>query len=75
MLMAWARGATVMHQPITIKRYANTRLYHPGAGRYVTLEDLADMVEDEEDFVVTDAASGEDITRSLLQQIVRARHG
>ena len=53
------------------------RLYDPAAGRYVTLEDLADMVEDDEDFVVTDAETGEDITRSVLKQIIveRKRHG
>jgi polyhydroxyalkanoate synthesis repressor PhaR len=63
--------------PVTIKRYAYQRLYAPAAGRYVTLKDLAGMVEDEEAFVVRDAATGEDITPSILQQIIieRARHG
>ena len=63
--------------PVTIKRYAHQRLYAPAAGRYVTLEDLAGMVEDEEAFVVHDAESGEDITPSMLKQIIieRARHG
>ena len=43
----------------------------------MTLDDLAAMVEDEEDFVVNDAKTGEDITRSVLKQIIveRARHG
>jgi polyhydroxyalkanoate synthesis repressor PhaR len=62
-------------QTITIKRYGNRRLYEPEAGRYVSLEDLAAMVADERELVVTDATSGEDITRSVLQQIVQARHG
>jgi hypothetical protein len=64
-------------QPITIKRYANRRLYNPGAGGYVTLEELGAMVEDEEDFVVYDAATGDDLTHSVLKQIIveRARHG
>jgi polyhydroxyalkanoate synthesis repressor PhaR len=63
--------------PVTIKRYAHQRLYAPAAGRYVTVEDLASMVEDEAAFVVHDAASGEDITPSILKQIIieRARHG
>jgi len=63
--------------PVTIKRHAHERLYAPAAGRYVTLEDPAGMVGDEEAFVVHDAASGEDITPSTLTQIIieRARHG
>ena len=63
--------------PVTIKRYAHQRLYVPAAGRYVTLQDLAGMVVDEEPFVVRDAASGEDITPAILKQIIieRARHG
>jgi polyhydroxyalkanoate synthesis repressor PhaR len=63
--------------PVTIKRYAHQRPYAPAAGRYVTLEDLAGMVEDEKAFVVHDAASGEDITPSILKQIIieRTPHG
>lgn len=57
-------------QPITIKKYANRRLYNTGASTYVTLEDLAVMVKKGEDFVVFDAKSGEDITRSVLAQII-----
>src|SRR5690349_18613603 len=48
-------------EPITIKGYANRRLYHTGSGTDVTLTDLAGMVEDDEDFVVLDAAIGADI--------------
>jgi polyhydroxyalkanoate synthesis repressor PhaR len=61
--------------PVTIKRYPNQRLYNPGAGSYVSLEDLATMVENDEDFAVYDAKTGEDITRLVLRQIVRANHG
>jgi PHB/PHA accumulation regulator DNA-binding domain len=63
-------------EPVTIKRYANRRFYHP-AGRYVTLADLARMVEDDANSVILDAQSGEHITRSILQQIIlgRAKHG
>jgi polyhydroxyalkanoate synthesis repressor PhaR len=56
--------------PIQIKKYANRRLYHTGTSTYVTLEDLSKMVRDGEDFQVTDAKSGEDITRSVLAQII-----
>ena len=53
-----------------IKKYANRRLYHMGTSTYVTLEDLAGMVRAGEDFVVNDAKTGEDITRSVLAQIM-----
>jgi len=56
--------------PVTIKKYANRRLYNTGTSTYVTLEDLATMVKSGEDFVVYDAKSGEDITRSVLTQII-----
>jgi polyhydroxyalkanoate synthesis repressor PhaR len=61
--------------PITIKKYANRRLYNTGSSAYVTLEDLATMVKDGEDFVVFDAKSGEDITRSVLAQIIFEQEG
>ena len=57
-------------EPVTIKKYANRRLYNTGTSTYVTLEDLATMVKDGEDFVVYDAKSGDDITRSVLAQII-----
>src|SRR6478672_4785834 len=72
---AWA-GERVKHmaeeqkEPITIKKYANRRLYNTGTSTYVTLEDLAAMVKTGEDFVVYDAKTGEDITRSVLTQII-----
>jgi polyhydroxyalkanoate synthesis repressor PhaR len=56
--------------PTVIKKYANRRLYHTGTSTYVTLEDLAGMVREGEDFVVYDAKSGEEITRSVLTQII-----
>src|ERR671921_705337 len=56
--------------PTIIKKYANRRLYHTGTSTYVTLEDLARMVRAGEDFVVHDARSGEDLTRSVLTQII-----
>ena len=56
--------------PTTIKKYANRRLYNTGTSTYVTLEDLAAMVKEGEDFLVYDAKTGEDITRSVLAQII-----
>jgi polyhydroxyalkanoate synthesis repressor PhaR len=57
-------------EPIKIKKYANRRLYNTGTSTYVTLEDLATMVKNGEDFTVEDAKTGEDITRSVLTQII-----
>jgi polyhydroxyalkanoate synthesis repressor PhaR len=57
-------------EPTIIKKYANRRLYHTGTSSYVTLEDLSLMVREGEDFVVTDAKTGEDLTRSVLTQII-----
>src|ERR1700737_1629385 len=57
-------------QPITIKKYANRRLYNTGTSTSVTLEDRADMVKRGEDFLVNDAKTGEDITRQVLAQII-----
>ena len=55
---------------VLIKKYANRRLYHTVRSCYVTLEDLSQMVKDGVDFIVQDAKSGEDITRSVLNQII-----
>jgi polyhydroxyalkanoate synthesis repressor PhaR len=56
--------------PVTIKKYANRRLYNTGTSTYVTLDDLAVMVKKGEDFAVLDAKSGDDITHSVLTQII-----
>jgi len=53
-----------------IKKYANRRLYNTASSSYVTLDDLSSMVKAGEDFVVRDAKSGNDITRSVLTQII-----
>jgi polyhydroxyalkanoate synthesis repressor PhaR len=55
---------------IVIKKYANRRLYNTGTSTYVTLEDLAEMVKRNENFTVQDAKTGEDITHSVLTQII-----
>jgi len=62
-------------QPTTIKKYANRRLYNTGTSAYVTLEDLAEMVKKGEDFQVFDAKTGEEITRSVLTQIIFEQEG
>ncbi len=56
--------------PITIKKYANRRLYNTATSSYVTLDDLAVMVKAGDEFTVVDAKSGDDITRSVLTQII-----
>ena len=66
--MAKASGSD--NQPITIKKYANRRLYNTATSSYVTLDNLSQMVKDGVDFVVYDAKSGEDITRSVLTHII-----
>src|SRR5246500_2389105 len=57
-------------EPVIIKKYANRRLYNTGTSTYVTLEDLATMVKAGENFIVYDAKTNEDITRSVLTQII-----
>ena len=61
--------------PVTIKKYANRRLYNTGTSTYVTLEDLATMVKNGEDFEVFDAKTGDEITRSVLTQIIFEQEG
>jgi polyhydroxyalkanoate synthesis repressor PhaR len=56
--------------PILIKKYANRRLYNTATSSYVTLDSLCQMVRENVDFVVQDAKTGEDITRSVLTQII-----
>ena len=55
---------------ITIKKYANRRLYNTATSTYVTLENLAEMIKQGVVFNVYDAKTGEDITRSVLTQII-----
>lgn len=61
--------------PITIKKYANRRLYNTATSSYVTLDHLADMVKRGQEFNVFDAKSGDDITRSVLTQIIFEEEG
>lgn len=57
-------------EPVVIKKYANRRLYNTETSTYVTLDDLAAMVKGDRDFVVYDAKSGDDLTHSVLTQII-----
>lgn len=66
--MAKAKGGK--DGPTVIKKYANRRLYDTGRSSYVTLDDLCEMIKEGHDFVVLDAKSGEDLTRSVLTQII-----
>jgi polyhydroxyalkanoate synthesis repressor PhaR len=65
-----AEGTATDKTPIVIKKYANRRLYNTATSSYVTLDHLAQMVKDNVEFAVYDAKSGEDITRSVLTQII-----
>ena len=58
------------NKPIVVKKYANRRLYNTASSSYVTLDDLAKMIQEGADFAVYDAKTGEDITRSVLTQII-----
>jgi polyhydroxyalkanoate synthesis repressor PhaR len=62
-------------QPVVVKKYANRRLYNTESSSYITLDNLADMVRQGRDFVVYDAKTGEDITRSVLTQIIVEEEG
>jgi polyhydroxyalkanoate synthesis repressor PhaR len=65
-----APAAEAPRPPVVVKKYANRRLYNTESSSYVTLEDLAAMVRQGRDFTVSDAKSGDDITRSVLTQII-----
>jgi polyhydroxyalkanoate synthesis repressor PhaR len=57
-------------EPVVIKKYATRRLYDTGRSDYTTLDDVAQLVKDGKDFIVVNAKSGQDITRSILAQII-----
>jgi polyhydroxyalkanoate synthesis repressor PhaR len=62
-------------EPVVVKKYANRRLYNTETSTYVTLDDLSAMVKAERDFVVYDAKSGDDLTHSVLTQIIVEQEG
>lgn len=57
-------------EPVIIKKYANRRLYNTQSSSYITLDDLAQMTREGTDFKVVDAKTGNDITHSILTQII-----
>ncbi len=63
-------GPAKQRKVAVVKKYANRRLYNTATSSYVTLEELARMIREGEEFVVFDAKTGEDITRSVLTQII-----
>ncbi|MCA3248178.1 MAG: polyhydroxyalkanoate synthesis repressor PhaR [Azospirillum sp.] len=65
-----SNDAASPQEPVKIKKYANRRLYNTATSSYVTLDHLCQMVKQGTDFVVHDAKTGEDITRSVLTQII-----
>ena len=69
-VQAEAQPKTADTQPVVVKKYANRRLYNTESSSYITLDTLAEMVREGRDFVVYDAKTGDDITRSVLTQII-----
>jgi polyhydroxyalkanoate synthesis repressor PhaR len=65
-----AQGGASAGEKVVIKKYANRRLYNTASSSYVTLEHLSEMVKQGVDFVVYDAKTNDDITRSVLTQII-----
>lgn len=59
--------------PIIIKKYPNRRLYNTATSGYIVLDDIVDLIRQEADFVIVDQKTGEDITRSILNQIIYER--
>jgi polyhydroxyalkanoate synthesis repressor PhaR len=73
--MADAHSEDGEQKVTVVKKYANRRLYNTGSSRYVTLDDLSHMVRQGQHFVVHDAKSGDDLTRSILTQIILEEDG
>ncbi len=65
-----ASAKTAPPPPVVVKKYANRRLYNTESSCYITLENLAEMIRNGRDFAVYDAKTGDDITRSVLTQII-----
>ena len=72
---AEAPGGQGGEQPVVIKKYANRRLYNTETSAYITLEHLAALTRQGREFVVLDAKTGEDITHSVLTQIIMEAEG
>ena len=59
--------------PILIKKYPNRRLYNTSTSSYIVLDDIVDLINSNKEFVIQDKKTGEDITRSILNQIIYER--
>lgn len=70
-----AEPQTAKREAVVVKKYANRRLYNTETSTYVTLEDLAKMVRGDRDFVVYDAKNGDDLTHTVLTQIIVEQEG
>ena len=68
-------GQSDKREAVVIKKYANRRLYNTETSTYVTLDDLAQMVRSDRDFVVYDAKTGDDLTHTVLTQIIVEQEG
>lgn len=68
-------GGGTADTPVVVKKYANRRLYNTESSSYITLDNLAELIRKGRDFVVYDAKSGDDITRSVLTQIIVEEEG
>ena len=73
--MMMENGDETEKKPVTIKKYANRRLYNTESNSFATLDQLCDMVKEGRDFVVYDAKTGDDITRAVLTQIILDQEG
>ena len=73
--MADPKAGKTANDRVVIKKYANRRLYNTASSSYVTLDHLAEMVKKDVHFVVYDAKTNEDITRSVLTQIIVEEEG
>ena len=70
MMLKQNEAAAEKKEAVVIKKYANRRLYNTETSTYVTLDDLGAMVRSDKDFVVYDAKTGDDLTHSVLTQII-----
>ncbi|MGL4542934.1 MAG: polyhydroxyalkanoate synthesis repressor PhaR [Polymorphobacter sp.] len=70
-----APSAAAAAAPVIIKKYANRRLYNTESSSYITLDHLGTMTREGRDFLVVDAKTGDDITRSVLTQIIMDEEG
>ncbi len=60
-------------KPLLIKKYPNRRLYNTATSTYIVLDDIVELVKAGTDFIVEDTKTGEDLTRSILNQVIYER--